>query len=160
MKTLYYPLIGILLLILSCSKPPDYPDEPIITYERVSVNTLPQDDLLQYSFRLTLSFTDGDGDLGDENNFANVRVWDSRIGIELDTNTLSIPFIPVQGAGNGISGEMHLLLYSACCIFEGRNCEPFPELPVDTLTYLIEIEDRAGNVSNRIESEPIFLTCD
>jgi len=159
MKILKYAiLISITsLFALSCTQPPDYPDEPVIKFERLSKSIMQQGNLLQDSLLLTISFTDGDGDLGDEENNVHIRLKDKRINLE--SATFSIPLIPEQGSGNGISGDINMVVFTSCCILDNRTCEPFAELPVDTLIYEIQIEDRAGNLSNIVESDPIYLRC-
>ncbi|MEO1514164.1 MAG: hypothetical protein AAFV95_04100 [Bacteroidota bacterium] len=165
MKTLQYTIFLSLLLAFclmeSCTKPPDYPDEPVITFERLSKNVIRQ--RAKDSLLMVFSFTDGDGDLGDAENSANVFLTDTRDGSSFIT--YSVPFVPVQGANNGISGEISVVLsaeFQICCIPPAglRPCESYPQFPSDTLIYEIQLQDRAGNLSNVIQSAPIFLQCD
>ena len=151
-------------MVFACTQPPDYPDEPVITFKSMTKNTLVQGSLIgptSDSLLMTISFTDGDGDLGEESSqirpLSNIYLIDQRINDTLLPQT--IPFIPVQGAGNGISGDISFVVYPSCCIYLGQACEVFEEYPVDTLRYSILIQDRAGNFSNMIESDPIFLLC-
>ncbi|MEO1514165.1 MAG: hypothetical protein AAFV95_04105 [Bacteroidota bacterium] len=165
MKTPYYNLLALLGLVLlcteSCVQPPDYVKEPVITFERLSKNVMRQggtDSLL-----MVFNFTDGDGDLGDAENLANVFLTDTRDGSSFIT--FSMPLVPVRGAGNGISGEVSVVLRAnapICCIppIGLRPCEFYPQFPSDTLIYEIQLQDRAGNLSNVIQSAPIFLQCD
>ena len=158
MKTIpFIALLG-LLLICSCTKPPDYPDEPVIEFSSWSKTNVvqgqggPQDDFTY----LILSFTDGDGDLGsNDNNQQNAFLSDTRIqGIPL---TVALPKVPEQGAGNGISGEIQIKVPTSCCEYQGAFCESWE--PVDTLIYEVYIMDRAGNESNRILTDPLYLLC-
>ena len=151
-----------LLFILSCTKPPDYPDEPVIKFNRLSKNTVKAGLSSADSLLITFDFTDGDGNIGNENNEVNVQFKDLRDNSEF--LTFSVPFIPVQGANNGISGEISIILELGspiCCITpEGiGNCfAPFL-ISRDTVVYEIYIEDRDGNQSNTIQTDPIFLLC-
>ncbi len=153
-----------------CTNPPDFPIEPEIEFLMLNKDSVIQgsqgnDDLLQ----VTISFTDGDGDLGDqENDSLNYYYQDTRFRDFLDIDkalSARIPFIPEQGTGNGISGEITLNLSSGnkeiCCVHPQTNqaCLPFDDFPIDTATYLIQIRDRAGNWSNVVETGPIYILC-
>ncbi|MEM9919763.1 MAG: hypothetical protein AAF990_16835 [Bacteroidota bacterium] len=159
--TIFLALALLLVVLDSCTKPPDYPDEPVIKFERLSKNLIRQRS--KDSLQMTFSFTDGDGDLGDAENGANVFLTDTRDGSSFIT--YSVPFVPVQGANNGISGEISVVLsaeFQICCIPpNGLNpCERYAQYPSDTLIYEIQLEDRSGKRSNIIRTEPIFLQCD
>ena len=112
------------------------------------------------SLQITFNFTDGDGDLG-SNGEPNIYIKDGRDGFE--NPSYQIPYIEQQGAGNGISGAITILVPNTCCIYvspaqDTTACEYVPIL-YDTLTYLISIKDRAGHESNQIETPPIGLIC-
>ena len=85
---------------------------------------------------------------------------DLRTGFE--SPTFSIPFVPEQGAGNGISGEIAIQVFTSCCIHPETQqiCLPFDTYPIDTLVYEIYIVDRAGNASNVVTTDPIMLLCE
>ena len=154
-------------IMASCASPPDYPIEPAIELISISKDTLarnytdPSDPVI---FRdttfVTFSFTDGDGDIGDQDSILLFAI-DSREGQE---NLRKIPFVPELGASNGIKGEITFRLFSTCCIFppdlflDGCNDE-YNDMPYDELTYDIYIKDRAGNQSNVITTPPIFIRC-
>ena len=110
---------------------------------------------------ITISFTDGDGDIGSEDNAPEVYIKDSRTGF-FSPPPSSIPFVPEQGAGNGISGEIYVPIFSACCIHPVTNfiCMPFDDYPVDKLVYEIYIVDRAGNQSNTVTTDTIYIRCE
>ena len=143
-------------LIISCTKPPDYPNEPEIGFVGFSKNTLQQGDGNNDSLNVVISFTDGDGDLGDRDSL-NLFVTDKRTGFLQDR--FKIPFIPEQGASNGISGEISFALYTTCCIDYVNHTSCQPKSTPDTLIYEIYIMDRAKNKSNVIETAPIYLQC-
>jgi len=143
----------------SCVKPPDYPIEPEIEFAGLSKNQMLQDEFNTDSTFVLLTFTDGDGDLG-HNDSLNIFVTDKR------DNFLAaqyrIPFIPVAGANNGLSGDITLTLFTTCCTFPNGQapCTPSEEFPTDEVTYEIYIVDRAGHKSNVVETTPITLLCD
>ncbi len=147
-----------------CIKPPDYPNEPVIAFKSQTKNLLRQTGLgTPDSVLITFSFTDGDGDLGSENNeLPDIFITDSRDSVTKPP--YSIPFIGSQGTGNGISGEVSIALPTTCCIYFPPGSE-FPltclDVPIafDTLFYTIYIKDRAGNKSNVIQTEVISLKC-
>lgn len=161
--------INILLFIVfltaftACISPPDYPIEPKITFQNLSKNTMRQGELgTEDSLFVTFSFTDGDGDLGtpdvdkDTSRILNVFLTDKRTNTPAER--FRLPYIPEQGAGNGISGDIRLLLFTTCCNVL-PPCEASTTKPIDTLVYEIYIKDRAGHESNRIQTAPIYLQC-
>lgn len=116
---------------------------------------------MEDSLIVRFRFEDGDGDLGRENQASenNIFFIDERTGT-LD-NTFGIPAIPQEGAGNGVEGEVRILLFSTCCIYtDGQDpCMPNPSTPYDTVQYRIYIKDQAGHKSNEILTTPIILRC-
>jgi len=162
MKHSIVPFFLTLLFILSCTKPPHYPNEPVIKFNRLSKNTAKAGFGSQDSLLITFDFTDGDGDIGNEDNQINVQFKDLRDDSEF--LTYSIPFIPVRGANNGISGEVSIILELGnpiCCFTPEGIGDCFPPFLVekDTMVYEIYILDRAGNRSNKILTDSIFLLC-
>ena len=144
------------LAITACIQPPDYPIEPEIEFLSVS-----KSEVLQAidTFRITFSYTDGDGDIGldldDPDN--NVIITDSRTGFE---ETFKVPVIPQQGATNGISGEISLLVFASCCLNSNPICLPTPNANPEEIVYTVRMFDKAGNESNAIQTSPIMLICD
>ncbi len=144
----------------ACINPPDYPIQPEIKFLGLSKNTMRQGELgIEDFLYLSFSYTDGDGDLGGlgpGKDSINIFLTDKR------TNQLSerfqIPYVPEQGAGNGISGDIRLLLLTTCCNVL-PHCKPSTTKPIDTLIYEIYIKDRAGHESNKILTAPIYLQC-
>ena len=133
---------------VACEQPPNYPIEPEIEYVGVNRNIIaqgsfnaPLDTLI-----VTFSFTDGDGDIGDD-SLTNVFLFDSRTGDLAEP--IKVKPIPSQGTGNGISGE----------ISGNTSCVSTPEQPVDTFSYTIQLRDRAGHFSNKVQTEPITILC-
>ena len=74
-------------------------------------DTLKQGNFQQDSLIVVFKFEDGDGDIGrtDQEPENNVFFIDERTGT-LD-NTFGIPEIPQEGAGNGVEGEIRILLF-------------------------------------------------
>ena len=159
-------LLALLFLFLQfCVKPPNYPDEPVITFKGLSKNMQKQKTLdPSDSLLVTITYTDGDGDLGLANKNKDILVTDTRDGT---TDTLSLPMVEQQGAGNGISGEISFIVGPGCCIPPPLNgillppCDPnvAPDFLRDTVIYQIRIKDRAGHLSNIVQTAPITLIC-
>jgi hypothetical protein len=148
------------MMMSACLDAPNYPDEPEIDFISLSKTVMQQGSLFEDSTFVKISFTDGDGNLGDEDR-VNIFLKDQRDTSETFT-TFKIPFIPEEGAGNGISGEITLLLFTSCCIYDNGQapCTPSTFQPTDTLVYDLYIEDRAGNASNILTLPEITLLCD
>jgi len=145
-----------MLAITACVQPPDYPIEPEIEFLSIS-----KSEVLQAidTFRIAFSYTDGDGDIGldldDPDN--NVIITDSRTGFE---ETFKVPVIPQQGATNGISGKISLLVFASCCLNSNPICLPTPNANPEEIVYTVRMFDKAGNESNTIQTSPIMLICD
>jgi len=151
------------LLFIGCAKPPDYPDEPVIEYLSISTNSITQSVADEDIILATISFTDGDGDLGNDNRETTIFIRDLRDST-LNNSATILPKVPEPGANNGISGEITFRIFQSCCIwppeFQQAPCTPSTSsFLVDTIVYEVYIVDRAGNESNRIQLEPIFLQC-
>lgn len=160
MKSLIYSLSALtLILVFACSNPPDYPLEPTIDFISFSKTSMQQGTNPNIdSVLLTLSFTDGDGDIGSEDSIG-IFLVDTRD--DFQQPGFRIPFVGQQGVGKGISGELYIALPTSCCYYEdGRTpCEKSAGV-TDELVYELWIEDRAGNESNHIDLSPILLRCD
>ena len=149
--------------VFACQTPPDYPDEPVIEFLRMSKNTIEQGTGLADTVRVTFSFTDGDGDLGRAENSQELDIFLTDLRKNTPADNYRIPMIPALGASNGIRGEVTFNLFQTCCIYPDgvpTPCTPNADnFPQDTVAYEIYIVDRAGNESNRIRTEDIFILC-
>jgi hypothetical protein len=148
-----------------CVKPPNYPIEPKIEFKRLSKSLMKQKAFGSDSVSITFSFTDGDGDLGFEDNTSSIFLVDTRDNVE--KTPYALPFLGLQGVGNGISGEVSIVFANSltCCVYPLDTgilpCDTLPRVPQarDTVSFRIRIKDRAGHFSNEIETAPIFLIC-
>lgn len=150
----------LLLTYGSCIKAPEFADVPKIEFVGMSKDTMLQGLNQEDSITVTFHFEDGDGDIGrmTDSPDNNVFFIDTRTG-QLD-NAFGIPFVPPQGSSNGIEGDVHIKVYSTCCILPlGDPCQPSTQHPYDQISYEIYIRDRAGNMSNVIETPVITLIC-
>ncbi|MDA8972474.1 hypothetical protein N9H15_01250 [bacterium] len=161
MKALKYTLFLSIAMFIACTKPPDYSDTPEIAFISLSETTMTQGSQNEEFITLTISFTDGDGDIGIDGGEPSVYFKDLRDGSEFIT--FVAPVVPEQGVGNGISGEMYIKVNTTCCIHPNQNdgCNSdFSDYPIDSLIYEVYIIDRSGNKSNVIETAPITLLCE
>ena len=169
MKLLVFVNVLIILLgFASCTQPPEYPIEPVIQYERTTKNTMIQGDGTEDETWMTISFTDGDGDIGffkEGSTQVETDLFIRDLRLDAVTEKFTIPFIPELGTTNGISGEITFRMYTTCCIFpewvpgQPAPCDVSADYLIDTVRYEIYIKDRAGHESNRIQTEPIYLIC-
>ncbi len=155
-------LVGI-LIYTSCVNAPRYSDVPEIEFISFTNRTMNQAPLNSDTTMLMLKFTDGDGDIGFDMETAgeNIFVIDNRTNEIFDR--FRVPAIPPEGANNGVSGEIRMLLLNTCCVFPVQdsipNCESPVQYPTNDLTFTVYIEDRAGNKSNEIVTPVITLNC-
>jgi len=161
----YFLLLSFTCTILyySCINAPDYSNVPEIEFISFTNTTMDQAPLNSDTTIMSLKFTDGDGDIGFgmETSGENIFIIDNR------TNEIfgrfRAPAIPPQGANNGVSGEINMVLLNTCCVFPAQdsipNCESPTQYPTNELTFTVYIEDRAGNKSNEIITPPITLNC-
>lgn len=163
MKIGFVLIIFSLLLIgiSSCIQAPDYPIEPVITYQGLSKNTMKQAKIKGDSLRVIFSFTDGDGDIGSiESNGIDIVLIDKRTNVIY--GQFRAPTVPEKGTKNGIDGTAEVVIFSTCCVYPDSTppCEVNEDYPLDSLKLEIYMTDRAGHESNHIETEWIYLECD
>ncbi len=164
--------LGIIFFVLACLiginsaciKPEQYPREPQITTVALSSDSIHQfenvNNFTPEPFSLTVGFEDGDGDLGITTDYpqANAFVRDSRTGY---IDSLEIPYMSPAGNIKSISGTIEFTFPSECCIaLSGITCSPDAVYnPVDTVVYEVFIKDRAGNISNIVKADPLYIIC-
>lgn len=160
------PFVGFVFIILyaySCINAPDYSDTPSLEFVSLSNLFMSQSPLNSDTTIVTLKFTDGDGDIGFniDSPGENIFVIDDRTGEFYDR--FRIPAIPEQGANNGVSGTINMVLLNTCCVFPPQDsipsCESPAQYPDNDLTFTIYMEDRAGNRSNEVKTPVITLQC-
>lgn len=166
MKINYFAILVVSissLCIFSCINAPNYNDIPNLEFISFSNNTMSQAPLNSDTTIVSLSFTDGDGDLGYGmgDPGVNIFVVDNRTGEFYDR--FRIPAIPEQGANNGVSGVINMVLLNTCCVFPPQDsipaCESPSQYPTNDLTFNIYMVDRAGNKSNEVTTPIITLNC-
>jgi len=158
MKNILGLSIVLMFVAQSCITPPEYPDEPVLTFVDFQKDTVIQS---KDTNVITIAFTDGDGDLGavSTDTTFNLFLTDLRIGVSFP---YKIPFIPSQGIGNGISGEIEITLNPTdiCCVLVDLPCFPQVGAANEVVVYEVQVEDRAGNLSEPLQLPPIHMICD
>ncbi len=139
----------IALLVFSCQKEPPFPKEPKIlsvTVNKTFINTGDDTDTLKIIFE----FTDGDGDIGRPENdtVPDVFITDDRSGF---TYEYRLPLVDQLRAQRGIKATAIIDILGII------SCRPFRN--TDTITFSIQIRDRAGNLSNTEKTPEIILNC-
>jgi hypothetical protein len=156
--------IASLFLVFACKKEVEYPVEPIIRFESIEVE---QDaDGYDQKVYVTISFTDGDGDIGyyPRESGQNAWIFDDpasqyynnyivktsllRSGSWIvDTTNVSarLPYMTPEGAIKALKGEIR------------RELTLPPALVSDTLQYEIFIWDRALHKSNVVTTPAIVV---
>jgi len=116
-------LCVIVISLQRCVNAPSYPIEPVIAFESFDKSSMIQG-LNIDTILMSISFTDGDGDLGFEGfeQGTNLTMIDNRTGVVY--NEFKIPKIPEQGANNGVSGVINIKVLTTCCIFPEATMIP------------------------------------
>jgi len=145
-KYQYLLAFVIIVFVVSCIKPPNFPVEPNITFKLMSTNSVNE---FADSIVVTFEYEDGDGDLGvtADDTTTDVFFMDSRTGFIYEYR---LPYIEPKSKNKGISGEITITILSVGCLPSKSN---------DTLHYKIQIKDRAGNLSNKIKTPDIYIKC-
>lgn len=155
--------------VSSCITPPDYPDTPSIEFKRITKERFTTDEGVFDSVKVTISFRDGDGDLGlaanetnppyDFNGGANkynnnyfiqpqIRQPDNSYkNIDVGTGYNSrYPVLNTSGRAEPLKGDLTLSLR----FFQGP-----PFVAGTTVRFQVNIADRALNESNTVLTDPI-----
>lgn len=110
----------------------------------------------QDSTYIIFFFEDGDGNIGSDFD-NNISIKDSR------TDSIIAQYrIPnyTNSSTNYKSGEISLVLHSQCCVYpNGNSCGTNTNFPSQSMHYIIQIVDQAGNYSNEIKTPTITIDC-
>jgi len=118
-------------------------DTPIIDFISISPTTVQEytDDII-----ITISYTDGDGDLGENNpDINNLFVEDNRNGIEYK---FRIPELSPSGSTITIEGNFNIKINGSGITNSSTSQQ---------VNYAIYVKDRAGNKSNIITTSSITI---
>ncbi len=148
-------LITSFLLLLGCSSEPVFPIEPHLEFIEISPLTVTE---FQDSIFVTMSFTDGDGDLGDEvgSEVQSIKVRDLRIlpdgtmlPDDVGTFRYSLPDLRTNARNPSIQGKIYLSLLPTVIFPRSEQTQ--------TTKFSITITDQAGHESNEIVTDEILI---
>jgi len=159
MKRILVLSIIALLAITACDKKPSdyFPVEPQIYYKSINKNII-DPTALEDTLKISLEFTDGDGDLGTDAQEQTLSIFlkDSR-----DTSASSVikypfPYIPpyMRPKNGSLQGSININLGS-----ENFSIKDSLHLALraDTLFFRIYVMDNAGHVSDTVNTDTIYL---
>lgn len=161
MRTLIFILM--VFFIIGCVKSKEYSDVPYLEFRSFSKTVMNQGRIKADSVTLKLFFTDGDGDFGTQSTGTDANIFVTDLRTNEIYGTYKAPFVPEEGAGNGISGIINIRMYSTCCVYPLATgidpCESVLAFPTNDLPLEIYIMDRAGNKSNVVKTDVLTLNC-
>lgn len=141
-----FPFVACWFLFAACKKEAVMPSTPEIALISLSPSEV---QAFGDHVALRFSYKDGDGDLGQSDPDAfTLEVKDSRLST---ADWYHIPPLAPPGEEVAIQGELAVELNTLFLL--GNSGE-------ETLTYTIRLHDRAGNVSNTLQSGPIVVHAD
>ena len=142
-KTVSLFLIVATLGFSACNVGSGVSEIPEITFESVVPNTVTE---YQDSLYFTISYRDGDGDLGQNNTQEdNLFIEDSRNQV---TYGFRIQQLAPDNAEIAIQGNINVTLPNTAIINGGTS---------ESVSYNIWVIDRAGNESNRVSSSTVTV---
>ncbi len=142
-KYLGFMLMAFVAGLSSCNTGVGISEVPEITFESVVPNVVTE---YQDSLYFTISYRDGNGDLGQNNtDDNNLFLQDSRNQVIYG---FRIQQLAPDNATIAIQGNLNVTLPSAALV-NGSNSE--------SVSYTIWIVDRAGNESNRVNSNTVTV---
>ena len=142
-KRTFLLLLGCMGTLAACDKFTAISEIPEISFESVVPNVVTE---YQDSLYFTISYRDGDGDLGQNNTDENnLFVQDSRNGV---TYGFRIRQLAPDNATIAIQGNLNVTLANTAIINGGTS---------ESVNYTIWVVDRAGNESNRVNSSTVTV---
>jgi hypothetical protein len=155
-----YGLAGfaLFLFLSGCDDTQPFPDTPEISFVSMSTSEIKQ---LDGEVKIVFHYQDGDGDLGNDGSGVGeasktIFVTDPRV-IMPDSDAVSsyeIPNLTPDARKPSIQGEMEVSIPAPFhCTFLGgaASCTD------NVVIFEIYIRDRAGNVSNVIQTDPLTI---
>ena len=131
-------------LYLSSCKKDSYSKVPVIKFISMTPNPAIK---YQDTIKMVISYTDGDGDLGENTPDAkNLFVTDNRNKV---TSQFRIPQLAPDNANIIIHGNLDVILSPQGFIDDNNETE--------TAEYSIYVKDRAGNQSNIIQTNTLTI---
>lgn len=152
---LFLVSISTFVLSTSCLKEEIFPDVPVLTYENIIPNA--------NNVEVQVSFTDGDGDVGVEEDSDTTLNMYLKLYRKVDdiwtlfvpsTSGLDysyiIPSLTPDGQNKALRGDIYLKLDHIILYDNGATLNP-----PDSIKFTIQISDRANNYSNIVETDAV-----
>jgi len=154
MKVLNYITIVVLtgLLLQSCKEDVPVINDPISDIPAIEIISISPDVVTEYqdSIVFTISYQDGNGDLGQPNpDSTSLFLVDTRI---FTVEDFYVPLLAPEGSEIAIQGELVITL--------DRTIVVDPDADIETVQFQIFIRDRAGNYSNIALTKEITVLSD
>jgi hypothetical protein len=144
-------LLSALLLIASsgCNNDPVFSVVPAIEFVDIQPREVKQ---FTDSMVVTIRFTDGDGDLGDQGVEKNMIIVDQRSTLTPEQATLeyTVPNLTPDARNPSIQGLIYIEV-APTAITPGRN------IPSEQTSFSIRLFDRAGHASNVVLTDEITI---
>lgn len=145
MKTirLFSAALALSALMFACNTENEISEVPEISFISVAPNVVTE---YQDSLVFTISYRDGNGDLGENNtDNDNLFVQDSRNQV---TYGFRLQQLAPDDVNIAIQGNLNVTLPNTAIINGGQS---------ESIVYTIWLVDRAGNESNRVTSSTVTV---
>ncbi|MFT6210382.1 MAG: hypothetical protein ACJAYA_000915 [Bacteroidia bacterium] len=143
MKKTLWIVLGMMGALSACTKLTEISEVPEIAFQSVVPNVVTE---YQDSLYFTVSYRDGNGDLGENNtDNNNLFIEDSRNQV---TYGFRIQQLAPNNADIAIQGNLNVTLPNTAIINGGAS---------ESVSYSIWVVDRAGNESNRVSSSTVTV---
>lgn len=140
---LFSAALALSALLFACNTENEISEVPEISFISVAPNVVTE---YQDSLVFTISYRDGNGDLGENNtDNDNLFVQDSR---NLVTYGFRLQQLAPDNADIAIQGNLNVTLPNTAIINGGQS---------ESVAYTIWLVDRAGNESNRVISSTVTV---
>lgn len=142
-----------LLINWGCEDSQSYPDTPHIAFHSFTVapSAKPTEQAIG---KLTLTFVDGDADIGFEDTtltdtfnlfLSTFYRQNSDYNLKFDPVGYRLPEVPQSSYKPHAKGEIELVI-------------PFITIPEDSIKFSVYLYDRLGNKSNIVNTSPFLIT--
>ena len=142
-------LLIVVLFWTACKKDEaSDPNPPISDVPAIEIVSLSSSSINQFDdLTFTISYQDGNGDIGDENaDAAVVFITDNRASI---THEFHVPPLAPAGESIAIQGNLLVVLENVILLDQNNTSE--------SATFTVRLQDRSGNSSNEVVSSSVTI---
>ncbi len=142
MNKTYFTLLSFFFIVLFSSCKKDVDNTPKISLTGTSTISVTEGQ----SVTISLSYSDADGDLGENtSNATNLYLTDNRVNV---VYKYRIQQLAPSGESIGIKGNLNIVV-TGLTITDGSSSQ--------NVTYSVYVKDRAGNQSNSVTTGSINI---